>query len=128
MKRIIIVTLLFLALFSLATFEVVEVNKIIIKLEHQVSALSENIKQNKNDLEVVKNEITLVKNDWDKVEDNLCLMFNHKDLSIITDSLTKLKTYIFNNDYDNAISEIDLLNEYAKKNRHVMGFNMQNLL
>ena len=55
-------------------------------------------------------------------------MFNHKDLSAITDSLTRLKSYIYNNDYDNAVAEVDLLNEYARKNRHIMGFNMQNLL
>ena len=55
-------------------------------------------------------------------------MFNHKDLSSVTDTLTRLKSYIFNNDYDNAIAEVTLLEEYATKNRHIMGFNMQNLL
>ncbi len=128
MKRIIAIVFLFLALITLATYEVVMVDKVIVKLENQVTSLSEMVKSNKEDLSIVETEISYVKKDWDSKEDNLCLMFNHKDLSAITDSLTRLKSYIYNNDYDNAVAEVDLLNEYARKNRHIMGFNMQNLL
>ena len=124
MKRIIAIVFLFLALITLATYEVVMVDKVIVK----VTSLSEMVKSNKEDLSIVETEISYVKKDWDSKEDNLCLMFNHKDLSAITDSLTRLKSYIYNNDYDNAVAEVDLLNEYARKNRHIMGFNMQNLL
>jgi len=122
------IVFLFLALITLATYEVVMVDKVIVKLENQVTSLSEMVKSNKEDLSIVETEISYIKKDWDSKEDNLCLMFNHKDLSAITDSLTKLKSYIYNNDYDNAVAEVDLLNEYARKNRHIMGFNMQNLL
>ena len=128
MKRIIAIVFLFLALITLATYEVVMVDKVIVQLENQVTSLSEMVKSNKEDLSIVETEISYVKKDWDSKEDNLCLMFNHKDLSAITDSLTRLKSYIYNNDYDNAVAEVDLLNEYARKNRHIMGFNMQNLL
>ena len=128
MKRIIAIVFLFLALITLATYEVVMVDKVIVKLENQVTSLSEMVKSNKEDLSIVETEISYVKKDWDSKEDNLCLMFNHKDLSAITDSLTRLKSYIYNNDYDNAVAEVDLLNEYARKNRHIMVFNMQNLL
>ena len=128
MKRIIAIVFLFLALITLATYEVVMVDKVIVKLENQAKSLSEMVKSNKEDLSIVETEISYVKKDWDSKEDNLCLMFNHKDLSAITDSLTRLKSYIYNNDYDNAVAEVDLLNEYARKNRHIMGFNMQNLL
>lgn len=128
MKRIITIICLFLALITLATYEVIAVDKVITKLENQVIVLNDLVKNNKDDLSVVETEVNKVKSDWDSNEDNLCLMFNHKDLSVITDSLTKLKSYVFNNDYDNAVAEVDLLNEYAKKNRHIMGFNMQNLL
>ena len=128
MKRIIAIVFLFLALITLATYEVVMVDKVIVKLENQVTSLSEMVKSNKEDLSIVETEISYVKKDWDSKEDNLCLMFNHKDLSAITDSLTRLKSYIYNNDYDNAVAEVDLLNEYARKNRNIIGFNMQNLL
>lgn len=128
MKRIIAIVFLFLALITLATYEVVMVDKVIVKLENQVTSLSEMVKSNKEDLSIVETEISYIKKDWDSKEDNLCLMFNHKDLSAITDSLTRLKSYIYNNDYDNAVAEVDLLNEFARKNRHIMGFNMQNLL
>lgn len=55
-------------------------------------------------------------------------MFNHKDLSTITDTLSRLSSSVNNNDYDNAIIEVNLLKEYSEKNRHIMGFNLQNLL
>ena len=50
------------------------------------------------------------------------------DLSTITDTLSRLSSSVTNNDYDNAIIEVNLLKEYSEKNRHIMGFNMQNLL
>ena len=47
MKRIIAIVFLFLALITLATYEVVMVDKVIVKLENQVTSLSEMVKSNK---------------------------------------------------------------------------------
>lgn len=128
MKRTITIVVLFVLLIVLATYELVMVDKIITKLDNLTLTIQTEIKNNKDDITVATNSITETKSFWDKHEDNLCLMFNHKDLSTITDTLSRLLSYAKNNDYDNAIVEANLLKEYSEKNRHIMGFNMQNFL
>mgnify|MGYP003297024602 CR=1 FL=1 len=128
MKRVICIICLFLGLIALATYEVVAVSNVINNLEIQAQQLNSKVKQNKDNLTLLSNNISQIKSNWDKHEHGLFLMFNHKDLSSVTDSLTRLKSYIINNDYDNAVAESDLLLEYAEKNHHIMGFNLQNIL
>ena len=128
MKRTITIVVLFVLLIVLATYELVMVDKIITKLDNLTLTIQTEIKNNKDDITVATNSITETKSFWDKHEDNLCLMFNHKDLSTITDTLSRLLSYAENNDYDNAIVEANLLKEYSEKNRHIMCFNMQNFL
>ncbi len=127
-KRLIIIIVLFVSLIGLATYEVISVNNIITSLESMVINLQTEITENKNDVSKTSNSVKDVKNYWNKHEEGLCLMFNHKDLSAITDTLSRLDSYVVNNDYDNAIAEINLLKEYSEKNHHIMGFNIQNLL
>lgn len=128
MKKIIIVSIITLLLITLGTFEVIMVKNINVKLLSNVNQLHTLTIENKDDLTHILEKVDSIKNDWDNVEPVLCLMFNHKDLSTITDTLSKYRAYVYNNDYDNAIAEISLLKEYAEKNDHVMGFNIQNLL
>lgn len=128
MKRLIAVLLITVALFTLATYEVVSVAKINKKLEADVSVLYEQFEENKDNIVDLSDTIQLLKKEWDRNESALCLMFNHKELSCITDTLTRLLTSVKNNDYDNAILEVSLLKEFAEKNKHIMGFNFQNIL
>lgn len=128
MKKIIIIIFLFVSLVALGTYELVAVNKIIFKLENITNNLKTNIENNKNNVQTTYPEVINVQNYWISVEDNLSLMFNHKDLSTITDTLSRLSSYVKNNDYDNAIAEVNLLSSYAEKNHDIMGFNLQNLL
>ena len=127
-KRIIIIVVLFVSLIGLATYEVVSVDNIITSLETMVETLQVDISENKNNVNKVTESVKKVQTYWNDHEENLCLMFNHKDLSAITDTLTRLFSYVENNDYDNAIAEVNLLKKYSEKNRHIMGFNLQNLL
>lgn len=127
MKRIIFIAIIFVALITLATIEVISVNNVIKHLEIETTEIQSQIEYNKEDVSVVFNKVENIKNYWNKYENKLCLIFNHKDLSTITDSLNKLSSYVENNDYDNAFVESNLLVEYATKSKHVMGFNLQNL-
>ena len=128
MKKIILVCIISIFLIGLGTFEVIMVKKINNDLLSNVNILHSMTIENKNNLTPLLHKVDIIKSDWDEVEPILCLMFNHKDLSTITDTLSKYRAYVYNNDYDNAIAEISLLKEYAEKNDHVMGFNLQNLL
>lgn len=127
-KRIIAVYAIAILLVALATIEVVLVKNVNNTLLVEVNSLHTLTIENKDNLTTLLPKVDKVKNSWDKKEPTLCLMFNHKDLSTITDTLALYRAYVYNNDFDNAIAQISLLKEYAEKNDHVMGFNIQNLL
>lgn len=128
MKKALIVIILSVLLLGLATYELIAVDKIISQLEIMTVQLQVEISENEDNVIDTSTSVDEVKSFWSKHEENLCLMFNHKDLSTITDTLSRLSSSVNNNDYDNAIIEVNLLKEYSEKNRHVMGFNLQNLL
>lgn len=128
MKRLIAIIIISVTLITLATYEVVAVKKINDNLLKDVYHLEKITEQNKDNIVNISQEITRIKDNWDNVEPTLCLMFNHKDLSTVTDTLALIQAYVFNNDYDNAYAQVHLIKEYAEKNDHVMGFNLQNLL
>lgn len=127
-KRAITISLLFVILFGVAIYELIAVHSIINTLEQYAYNLQTEITLNKDNVETVSNNVKDAKDYWNSKEDALCLMFNHKDLSTVTDTLNRLYSYVSNNDYDNAIAEVNLLKEYSEKNKHIMGFNFQNLL
>lgn len=117
-----------LALIGLGTYEVIAVKNVNKELLENVNELHALTIENKDDLTILLPKVDSIKSDWDNIEPTLCLMFNHKDLSTVTDTLALYRAYVYNNDYDNAIAEISILKEYTEKNDHVMGFNIQNLL
>ena len=104
------------------------VNHINATLYDDVNHLEIMFRENQNEISVLYEDVTTLKDNWNNVEPNLCLMFNHKDLSLITDSLTLIQSYVELNDYEDAYAQLILLKEYAEKSDHVMGFNFQNLL
>ena len=127
MKKAIIVSLLTIFLFGLATYELIAVEKIISNLEVMTVELQTIITDNKENVVQTETDVKKVRDYWSKHEENLCLMFNHKDLSAVTDSLNKLKTYTYLNDYDDALTELYLLQNFAYKADHIMGFNIHNI-
>lgn len=128
MKKAIIILIITIALLSLATWEAIAVNNIIKVMDENVQSIAVKYQDNKEDITILYDELDDIDNYWTTRESMLCLIFNHKDLSSITDSINKLKAYTQNNDYDNAISEVELLKGYTEKNTHIMGFNIHNIL
>ncbi len=127
-KRTIIAIVLFALLIGLATFEVIAVNNIITTLETETSILQKQVEENEDNIVNIAPSVKKLKDYWDEREHKLFLMFNHKDLSTITDSLSRLYSYTLNDNFDDAIAEVNLLKEYTEKNELIMGFNFQNIL
>lgn len=127
-KRIITISALFGLLIILAFYELVAVNNLITTLNEQATNLQTEIYENKEFVSSSINSVKKTKEYWNKNEIILTLMFNHKDLSTITDTLSRLYSYVENNDFDNAIAEVNLLKQYSEKNKWIMGFNFQNIL
>lgn len=119
---------LMVLLLSLAIWEAVAVNGVISNLSDSIDLIIDDFENHKNDITVLSKDVSEIKSFWDDRECTLCLMFNHKDLSDVTDSLNKLKTYTDLNDYDDALTELYLLQNFSSKATHIMGFNIHNIL
>ena len=94
MKKIIIVSIITIFLISLGTIEVIIVKKINNDLLNNVNELHILTIENKDNLIPILDKVDHIKKDWDHAEPVLCLMFNHKDLSTITDTLSKYRAYV----------------------------------
>ena len=128
MKRTITIISIAIILIAFATAELIIVSNIVTFMEKSINEISTKYSQNKEDITILSEEIKIIDDYWDKYESTLCLIFSHKDLSVTTDSLNKLMAFTENNDYDNAIAEIELLKSMVEKNHHIMGFNIHNVL
>lgn len=126
-KAITIITILIITI-TLGIVELISVRKTLTEMEQVVITLYDKYESNEKDISVYYDEVTLVKDFWEKKEAWLCYLFNHRDLSSITDSISRLQAYTKNNDYDNSVCELSLLREYSTQNYHIMGFNIQNIL
>lgn len=127
MKRALAIIAIALLLLISGIIEAINVSSIINVLQTDVMHFETELHENRSDLSALENEVERIKDDWQQIELKLCLMFNHKDLSTITDALNRLHTNITLNDYDNALIEINLLKAYSENSIHVMGFNFQNI-
>ena len=126
MKRLIVVLIMLVFLVGLATYEVVSIHNIIAFMDKSIDKLIPIYEENEEDITVASETLDMLGNYWFDRECNMCIMFNHKDLSMVSDSLNKLNTY--NNNFDDAIAELYLLQAYIEKADHIMGFNIHNVL
>ena len=127
-KKGISVLVIFIITISFGIFEIINVHKTLITLENLVSDLYIKYELNQDNINQFYNETGDVREYWDYTKKWLCFLFNHRDLNTITDSLNKLRAYTKNNDYDNAICELELLKEYSSESYHILGFNIHNVL
>ena len=128
MKKGITVLIILVITITFGILEVVSVRQTLTEMEKVVVTLYDKYEDNEENISIYYDEVTLVKDFWEKKERWLCFIFNHRDLSTITDSINRLQAYTKNNDYDNSVSELSLLREYSTKSYHIMGFNIHNIL
>lgn len=127
-KRLITIIVLTLLLFSLAITELILVKHFIDGIEKEVNNLVVLYETNKENIYPLIPEVEKVEKKWDNKEQLLCLMFNHKDISVITDCITRVIEYSKQNNYDDAIVDLKILQKYAEKNHDIMQFNINNIL
>ncbi len=127
-KKGITVLIILVITITFGTLEVISVRQTLTEMEKVVVTLYDKYEDNEENISIYYDEVTLLKDFWEKKERWLCFIFNHRDLSTITDSINRLQAYTKNNDYDNSVSELSLLREYSSKSYHIMGFNIHNIL
>lgn len=127
-KRAIMVLVIAVILFSLAIVECVLVENFITQIDQDVDALFPLFEENKDNISQITSNVNEIEQKWDEKEKILCLMFNHKDIGALTDTLTRLVEYTRQNNYDDAIVELNVVKEYTEKNHTIMGCNIHNIL
>jgi len=127
-KRLITMIVLALILITLAISELILVKNFISTIEKDVDNLVVMYEENKEEINTLIPEVEKIEKNWDSKEQLLCLMFNHKDISMITDCITRVIEYSKQNNYDDAIVDLKILQKYAKKNHDIMQFNINNIL
>ena len=128
MRKAITIISLFTILITFGFIEVFCVRKVLTSMEDMITDLSLQYELNEENITIFYDDIGDIKEFWEEKESWLCFVFNHRDLSVITDSLNRLRAYTKNNDFDNAIAELCLLKEYSSESYHIMGFNIHNIL
>ena len=126
-KGILVISILIITI----VFGIVELNIVqstLHSMENSIVKLNQEYELNSTDITIFYDKISNIKEYWKEKEKWLCFLFNHRDLSVITDSINRLQAYTKNNDYDNAIAELSMLKEYSTQNCHIMGFNIKNVL
>ena len=128
MKRSICILFVLIIIILIGFFEIKAVRTTLTSMEDIINDLYFEYEINSDNITVYYDDIGDLKEFWEEKEGWLCYLFNHRDLSVITDSLNRLRAYTKNNDFDNAICELALLKEYSTKSYHIMGFNIHNIL
>ena len=126
-KKALPIIIIALLLLSLAIIEIIFVHQHLYNIDKSVDELLIMYEENEDDIRVILPQLDKLKKDWKKGEGALCLMFNHRDVSMITDSISKLSSYTLVNDYEDAYTEVRLLKEYTQKSHKIMGFNIDNV-
>ena len=128
MKQIIITISICIIVIIFGVLESLYVSSTLNKLLSDISDLNADIVTNQDDITIFNDRIQSLKEDWIEDEAIICLVFNHKDLLPITESITRLAANINNNNYDDTIIELHLLEMYTINNSHTMGFNINNII
>ena len=128
MKKGITILIILILIISFGFFEVYNVRKTLTTMEDIINDLYHEYELHQDDITIYYDDIGDLKEFWEEKEEWLCFLFNHRDLSVITDSLNRLRAYTKNNDYDNSVGELSMLREYSTKSYHIMGFNIHNIL
>ena len=127
-KKALPVIIIAIILLALAIVDIVYVSNFIDDINNEVGALVTMYEENEDDITVIIPQLDKVQNKWKKNETILCFIYNHRDISLITDSLSKLSSYTRVNDYEDAYTEVRLLKEYTEKSPRIMNFNIHNVL
>ena len=128
MKKAITIICILVITITFGIVELVSVSNVLTSMEDSIVDLNREYEVNEDNIVVFYDKVSNIKEYWSEKEGWLCFLFNHRDLSVITDSINRLQSYTKNNDYDNAIAELSMLKYYSSKNCHIMGFNIHNIL
>ena len=124
-----IIILITLVLIALVIVEQVFIDNTFNELEIFASNLKTDIaEQSEISTENITEQIDNLYNFWNVKESLLCLTINHKDLDKIGEQIDKLKTYIFEDNKEYAVYELNVLIFYINSYQNITAVSFKNIL
>lgn len=130
MSKSFISVIVILVLLALAcVWEQVSVDRYLNDIYNQALAI-ENYVDDKTDVNApeLKKMVDLLDASWDKHEEMLCFLINHKDIADMATEISRLKSYSQTNQEEDFKATIKVIIHYTTAYRHVMGISLQNLI
>ena len=130
MKRLIGIIIITVILIGGGIVEEVYINKTITRLEFFATNLEEKINKNKNDIntEDINASFNELDNFWKQTESVFCYLTNFEKVRSLDESVVKLKTAIFYNDFSVATENLALIKNYAKVLHYTLGVSLNNII
>ena len=130
MKRLIGIIIITVILIGGGIVEEVYINKTITRLEFFATNLEEKINKNKNDIntEDINASFNELDNFWKQTESVFCYLTNFEKIRSLDESIIKLKTAIFYNDFSVATENLALIKNYAKVLHYTLGVSLNNII
>lgn len=130
MSKSFISVIIIIALLTLAcVWEQISVDHYLNDIYNQALAI-ENYVDDKTDVNApeLKKMVELLEASWDKHEEMLCFLINHKDIADMATEISRLKSYSQTNQEEDFKATIKVIIHYTTAYRHVMGISLQNLI
>lgn len=126
--KIFIIILLTLLLAGLVTYEEIMVNNSL----NLIFEKSIQLQADTSDTEYINNSYVVRQADvisdiWDKYEDRLCFVINHKNIQDMGIQISNLKAYIITNDIEDFKQTIALIVYYTELFRHMVGVSLDGI-
>ena len=130
MKRLIGIIIITIILIGGGITEEIYINKTITKLEFFATNLEEKINKNKDDIntEDINTSFNELDNFWKQTESVFCYLTNFEKVRSLDESVVKLKTAIFYNDFSVATENLALIKNYAKVLHYTLGVSLNNII
>ena len=130
MKRLIGIIIITIILIGGGIVEEICINKTITKLEFFATNLEEKINKNKDDIntEDINTSFNELDNFWKQTESVFCYLTNFEKVRSLDESVVKLKTAIFYNDFSVATENLALIKNYAKVLHYTLGVSLNNII
>ena len=130
MKRLIGIIVITRLLIGGGSLEEIYINKTITKLGDLANNLETKIMENKDNIntEDINNSFGELENFWIKTETSFCYITNFEKFRALDESVVKLKTAIFYNDFSVATENLALIKNFEKVLNYTLGISLNNII
>lgn len=130
MKRLIGIIIITILLIGGGIVEEIYIRKTITRLETYAINLEEKITANKDNINTkeINSSFDELNNFWTETETAFCYLTNFEKFRSLDESIVKLDSAIFYNDFSVATENLTLIKNYAKVLYYTLGTSLNNII